>query len=727
MKLLKIFFHCIFFYFLLCPIISSSVYAVDNNWKISGTNNIRSDYYNSYGDKGSSPYKSENFQTFNDINLNLNRQKSPYELWRGQMSGAANQSNYRSSNKGFIVDRINLFREKGNASLPYRIEIGDIYGFFSLRTLQRSLKGLQLEFQPHLKSKSKHSIVLVSGANQSSWKEFKVDENYTNGISYLFDDQTLGRYVLNYVHNKRKGNTQSGTLDRKQQVYGIAGQKNILISNQTITLDGEISQFSGDHDGTSNPASGQNKKDNGLYLQLSGKSNKPLTYRLRYEKYGQDFRPEGAGITPDKKSIETNASYRFASGLQITSRLQNLRDNCETQNPTDTNVYGISLSGSLFPKMMNNLTGNLDVSSQDVENRNKSTNHTVQTATINLNKPINLWNTRLGIFYQNRNDKTTTSSDSTTKQLNVSADHNITLFGFNGSISPAMTIRKIGGSSKSVDTSPTISLNITKGVHNLGYNISFNSQNRNTPLNADVSTFSNNISYRYTKKQDAFSVELNSENRNPGAGQNTSSYKIGISWSHPFEISLKRKTYKAETEIKESKNTTTMVHINLLDLAPLSDMKTIEEKLKNANIKGAVKHQNTFVYETKLIDEIDNRQRLALVYDKDKKLKKSALIIDFPDISNLDTLMQNFEQIKKTLMEKYGKPDNFYETGEVNQDIINNIKNGNFIRVTEWTKQGGILRFGIPRRLDGIVRMELQFAEDFPSIQETLWSVEEVK
>jgi hypothetical protein len=52
---------------------------------------------------------------------------------------------------------------------------------------------------------------------------------------------------------------------------------------------------------------------------------------------------------------------------------------------------------------------------------------------------------------------------------------------------------------------------------------------------------------------------------------------------------------------------------------------------------------------------------------------------------------------------------------------------GRFIWIMEWSRADGIIRYGIPRRLDGQIRMEVQFAGSFPPESDTLWSIERVK
>jgi tRNA threonylcarbamoyl adenosine modification protein (Sua5/YciO/YrdC/YwlC family) len=50
-----------------------------------------------------------------------------------------------------------------------------------------------------------------------------------------------------------------------------------------------------------------------------------------------------------------------------------------------------------------------------------------------------------------------------------------------------------------------------------------------------------------------------------------------------------------------------------------------------------------------------------------------------------------------------------------------------FIRLPEWRTPEGTIRFGIPRRLDRIVRMEVQIARSFPDPTQTRWSFDDLR
>jgi hypothetical protein len=155
-------------------------------------------------------------------------------------------------------------------------------------------------------------------------------------------------------------------------------------------------------------------------------------------------------------------------------------------------------------------------------------------------------------------------------------------------------------------------------------------------------------------------------------------------------------------------------------------METIKERLARANITGAYEQVNLTTYEVILLDEIDQRQRLTLVHE-DGILQKAVLIIEFDDVGNIDDLMQTLERVRKELMDRYGNPTNFFDKGEFSATLVDDVNSGRFIRIMEWSRPGGIIRYGIPRRLDRQVRMEVQFASSFPPESDTLWSIERVK
>ena len=132
------------------------------------------------------------------------------------------------------------------------------------------------------------------------------------------------------------------------------------------------------------------------------------------------------------------------------------------------------------------------------------------------------------------------------------------------------------------------------------------------------------------------------------------------------------------------------------------------------------------MYEVRLLPEIDERQRLVLV-ESDGRLERAALIIAGGGPGAMWPVEQAFARARDWLIARYGRPAAFFEEGEFGGDVADRLARGALVRITEWYRDTGILRFGIPRRLDGQVRMELQIAAEFPSYGDPLWSVEEAR
>jgi hypothetical protein len=76
------------------------------------------------------------------------------------------------------------------------------------------------------------------------------------------------------------------------------------------------------------------------------------------------------------------------------------------------------------------------------------------------------------------------------------------------------------------------------------------------------------------------------------------------------------------------------------------------------------------------------------------------------------------------LVDALGKPVTFQEEGDFTANLRVDLERGRFVRLYEWATPSGVLRFGIPRRLDRKVRLEIQHAQSFPEARAALWSIE---
>jgi len=137
--------------------------------------------------------------------------------------------------------------------------------------------------------------------------------------------------------------------------------------------------------------------------------------------------------------------------------------------------------------------------------------------------------------------------------------------------------------------------------------------------------------------------------------------------------------------------------------------------------------QGTFqVYEYPLFKQILKRQRLGLRFSGGS-LEESVLVIDFDNVGDRDSVEQTYERVRQELLRRYGPATRTYEQGRFTANFVADVNSQRLIRKVEWVTDAGILRFGIPRRLDGLVHMEIRHARRLPRPGETLWSVEEIR
>lgn len=132
------------------------------------------------------------------------------------------------------------------------------------------------------------------------------------------------------------------------------------------------------------------------------------------------------------------------------------------------------------------------------------------------------------------------------------------------------------------------------------------------------------------------------------------------------------------------------------------------------------------LFEVRALDDIDLRQRLVVGYARGR-VARTALIIELEDVGDVDTTSQTFERIREILIQRYGAPARTFVEGSFTDSFEDDVNSDWLIRTVEWDRPSGVLRYGIPRRLDRQVRLEIQFAPGFPPPRQTLWSVEAVR
>lgn len=710
---------------LLAPLLAL---AQEEGWDWRGETNLRIEQYDVRGDRSASPYPFSGGHGTLGLSFDAERRDNPFDFSRFSFTGTQSQSRYYARRDGFFPERINFTNQSGTAALPYQAQAGDFLGAFSLRTLQTSLRGGFVELQPQSGSQDRrHSFQLLSGAAGQSYRQFQVRDNWFNGASYLFEDRTLGRYSVNWVNNFRQGDPIATTLGRRQNVWSGAAEIPFALGWQHLRFETEWAGFSGDHDGAAGAASGQGRKGTAFFSELASRGTKalaPLHWRLRFERNGRDFRPAGGVVSPDRISREAFAGWRFASGLNLRGRLQVFRDGWDSGNVTRTDTGGLTLTGPLFAALLPGWSGNLDTYLQATRNQAAPVDTRIFSARADASRTFAQGVTlRLGLGYFDNNPRATPAGGSITRDLLATLSHAAQIGGWRGSVSYGATLRQINGSAAAArQVLPLASLSMGQGPHSVLASLSHAHLNQRDPLQTDTRNTNIALGYRYDLPQDRLGMELNTNYRNAVPGAYTEAWRLMLTWTHLFEKERPASSGRAPLGSAPGAGP-----LDLRELTPGMPLASLERRFDSLGLKAAIRPApNLVVYDTRLLEEIDQRQRLA-IQTVAAVIERAGLVIDFDDVGSVDSVARTFERVRQALIRRYGTPASVFDRGEFRPALADDVQTDQFIRLSEWRTPEGVIRFGIPRRLDRIVRMEVQVARSFSAPTQTRWSFDDLR
>ncbi|MEQ9463169.1 MAG: hypothetical protein RJQ10_05880 [Haliea sp.] len=706
--------------------------GADPGWQVTGSNSSRIEHYDVDGAQNASPYAFEGGQAFNEFNLNLNRRFSPYRSLKGQLYGVLNDSNYRFPDNGLQAERLSLVYENGESNLPYRFEGGDVYTYLSYRTVQRSIKGIQLDMQPRVDDNGRrHSFLVFSGANQNRWNDFEYSDSQSSGASWLVEDGELGSLNLNIV-NTQESARSVGELDREQWLASVAAETNFNLGAHNINLESEFVYFDGDHDGDFGAATGQGRDDHGIFAELVGNAYQNFSYRLRYEEYGYDFRPSASVVVNDRRSYEAHAAWQFAQGLRLRGRLQTYQDRFDSLNQLDTDVLGIDLSGSLTAFGLARHSGRLRAYREETEDEFGAVDRSSVGLDLNVTSPLsgklNLM-TDLGLLDQK--DRLDSSLDAITSELGIAVSRQVALGEFFGNVSFGLQYRDIdGGLREGNEISPRIAFNLGDGTHTLRFSLDYLDQSRRETVDPDLRTATASLHYDLRWKQHEFGFEADYFDRHVDLADNTAASRVAVYWTWYFDgKSTARLAGAGGVNLNPASGLDERLEISspalLAQLAPGQWLDQVVDKMLDASAPQPVVDTDGLVYEFPVLGRIDQRQRLAVTF-RAQVVDRIGLIIDLENDGSPRSAGQLYSRVLEDLIKAYGRPQRDYSEGEFSENLVMDVNRDRFRRVTEWDTYYGVLRFGIPRRMDGKVRLEVQHLPRAIAVNDRFWSMDGV-
>jgi hypothetical protein len=695
-------------------------------WSISGTNTARADHYEIGGNEAARPYPYEGLHPYNELSLSFSRQESPYDRWRGEFLGLVNNSKYRSTNDGAVIERFNLTRERGDVSLPHRYEIGDTFGYFSFRTLQRTLKGGKIDFQPTSTiAGGRQSLQLLSGFVAGGYTDADPRDDYFNGVSWLIDSPAWGKVAVNGVHNYRQADYGTNRSGAHQAVASVAAEHGFELGSHRMLAEGEFAGFFGDS--LIGTTFRENESELGYFAKLSGRAaTLPLTYSARAEYYGRDFRPNGAVITPNRRSWDFRANWRFDSGRRLSGRVQRFTSSVEDATALDNHVVGVTLAGPVAIDILPGLNHRADLLVERTRREDRAVDTLTSSAKLDLDAPLGGgWLGRAGLLFRIADDDTT-SIETTTYETRLSGDRAIRFDEFRGVFSPGLVLRRVTGTgSQRIEFGPRIAATLAHDAHRLNASYELLARNNHDVGTSDLVTHNLGVSYQYRLGRQRFGADVAYRGRDPDTIDGTHAFKFGVFWSIDFVRPARAASGPAALDIA-AQDVALGSAFDLAAIAPGSRLTEAEDRVRAAGFAGGAYLPGLVIYEAPVIEIITERQRLALEHERGM-VRSTTLIIDVDDDAMAGEFAQLYERAREYLFGRYGTPVRTMEEGAFEADMSAALTAGRFVRSAEWDTPAGVIRLGIPRRLDHVARIEIRYANDLPSSRGGLWSLDIVR
>ncbi|MCJ8309903.1 MAG: hypothetical protein MJH08_12640 [Hyphomicrobiales bacterium] len=662
---------------------------------------------------------------FVELDVRFHRDFGPYQRWEGSVFGAYDQSDFRGNRNGLSAERFYLRGHDGAAAVPWRMELGDFFAFTSLRTLQVPLKGSRFEVQfADTENGTLHSGQIFAGSRVADYHQFvgaEFDDNFHAGYSHLVELGNLGSLMFTGLWN----HNEAGGLSSDSGLFSVAAERGMQLGTHHLTFEGEAAFLTGDV--IVNNAVRQ-ANDVGLFGQISG-SGDGWRYALRYEDYDDQYRPSGASVANAYKSYEARLGRRWASGLDTTLRLQSLDQNLDTANPIDTEVIGLASNWAAIPGF-SGLSLSSDSFWRETKSRNGTTNNTTWSADISANYPINdIWSGTTRVSHLRLESGQAGLADNNTSAVEFSATRQLDFSSLGGSFSPGIVVRHEDRDTGDIwAVGPRLGLNLfSQNGHNFTFDASLLHQNGGGSTTAD---FNGGARYVYTQGDHRFSIEADYLSNWQDPGTDNHGFRLAFLYRKQFGYAPKTAPVPENGNSRFVAYAPSELFANRVpDLAALRPGLEFAQALARVSQEGlgdGAPVGNNRIYQGQFVNGLGTRQRLVLT-DGKGRLEKSSILIDFEPGSSATNQSRLFARILERLINHYGVPERTIEDGVFSDQLQAQLASGQFSRIVEWRLRGGILRFGIPRRLDGTIRMELQFSASHPNVGLNSWSLEEVR
>jgi hypothetical protein len=240
-----------------------------------------------------------------------------------------------------------------------------------------------------------------------------------------------------------------------------------------------------------------------------------------------------------------------------------------------------------------------------------------------------------------------------------------------------------------------------------------------------VATVDAALDYRYRRGRHEFGVDAVWFDRDPSGSPGTEAYRIGMSWTWYFEAPATpsprgvASTVVARPVLPPVAASLPRSAALLARIVPGHDLAATRRALAASGFGEGIAGARVVTYETRLLEDVEERQQLMVAhYGGVVDRTVLAVALDGGDPA------RTYERVRRALLDAYGAPSTTFDEGQWSPGFARDVAAGRLVRITEWSTASGVLRLGIPRRLDGVARIEIHHARAFPSPRDPSWGVD---
>jgi hypothetical protein len=252
-------------------------------------------------------------------------------------------------------------------------------------------------------------------------------------------------------------------------------------------------------------------------------------------------------------------------------------------------------------------------------------------------------------------------------------------------------------------------------------------QDFSTNPSTDVVT--RDLQVRFGKRwgEKNLAVELSTQTRLSDQIANNTAWKIGLVYGWRFGNQGRSFDATGMSPVPTQKPVAEKSdELDLTQLLPGMRLADARAYVQGFGLKSSQAAPGIDLYEDRVIPDVNERQRVFLEHKEDRLLR-AGVIVDVGSRGSAETVETLLGRLLNRLSQRYGAPTTLVEEGTLGPNLAEDLRNGRLIRNYHWRTAFGVLRMGIPRRLDRQVRIEIQHRPPQGSVRNVDWSVEKLR